>query len=149
MSARTAARLLWLCTTLFLLRVLAQLVQYLVPLAWLPDFTAWQGSTLAYPLLLSSQLLILLTLGYYARRCAAGRIDPQQRTGRLLIGSGALYFAAMLLRLLLGLTVLSGHAWFDKPLPTFFHLVLAGYILTLGCYHLFPSHETAEPCMPR
>jgi hypothetical protein len=26
-------------------------------------------------------------------------------------------------------------AWFAKPLPALFHMVLAGYVLTLGHYH--------------
>ena len=30
------------------------------------------------------------------------------------------------------MTLLSGHAWFDKPLPSIFHLVLASYLLVVG-----------------
>ena len=35
----------------------------------------------------------------------------------------------MFLRLLLGATVLSDVRWFASPLPAFFHLVLATYLL--------------------
>lgn len=139
MATRSVVSLLWLLTALFLSRVLAQLIQYLSPVTALPEFAAWQGSALPYPLLLSSQLLILLVMVYLTRRCAAGQLERRPRTGQLLGLIGGVYFSGMLLRLLLGLTLYTDHAWFAKPLPAFFHLVLAGYILTLGLYHL--SHS--------
>jgi hypothetical protein len=55
---------------------------------------------------------------------------------------GVLYFGSMSARLVLGLAVFSDVAWFAKPLPALFHLVLAGYVLTLGHYH---SCETVVP----
>jgi hypothetical protein len=41
----------------------------------------------------------------------------------------------MLVRLILGLTVLSGQRWFASPVPTLFHLVLAAYVLLFGHFH--------------
>ena len=56
------AVLLGLCAALFALRVAAQLVQYASPTRFLPPFDAWQGSGLAYPVLLASQLPILVAM---------------------------------------------------------------------------------------
>ena len=42
----------------------------------------------------------------------------------------------MVVRLMLGLTVLSSHYWFANHLPTFFHLVLASFMLVAGAFHL-------------
>jgi hypothetical protein len=134
--ARSAAHvaLLVLFTALFALRIAAQLMQYASPTAFLPPFDAWQGSELDYPLLLTSQILILAAMVWGAwavyRR---GRV--RESAGRWLIVLGAVYFAWMSARLVLGFTVLSALAWFAKPLPAVFHLVLAGYVLTFGHYH--------------
>lgn len=40
----------------------------------------------------------------------------------------------MVLRLAAGLTVLDGHAWFDAPLPSVFHLGLATFVLVAAYF---------------
>lgn len=127
--------LLGLFLALFALRVTAQLVQYATPTRFLPPFDAWQGSGLAYPVLLASQLLILVAMAWGAG-AVHRRARARKRVGRWLVVLGAVYFGSMSARLVLGLTVLDDIAWFAKPLPAVFHLVLAGYLLTLGHYHL-------------
>jgi len=126
--------LLALFTTLFASRVAAQLVQYASSTRFLPPFEAWQGSGLAYPLLLASQLAILVAM-VWGTSAVCRRPRARKSAGRWLIVLGAVYFSSMALRLVLGLTVLSDLAWFAKPLPALFHLVLAAYVLTLGHYH--------------
>jgi hypothetical protein len=42
----------------------------------------------------------------------------------------------MTTRLVLGVTVLRGHWWFDAPLPTVFHLALTTFMAVYGHYHL-------------
>jgi hypothetical protein len=128
-------------TVLFALRVTAQLVQWVRPTPFLPRFDAWQGSGLDYPVLLTSQLLILALMGW-GIRAVHGGAHGRKSVGRWLIVLGVLYFGSMSARLVLGLTVLSDFAWFSKPLPALFHLVVAGYVLTLGHYH---SRETVVP----
>ena len=46
-------------TLIFLGRVVAQLIQYLYPIANLPPFDAWQSGALSYGWLLFSQIIIL------------------------------------------------------------------------------------------
>lgn len=128
------AVLLGLFTALFALRVAAQLVQYASPTRFLPAFEAWQGSGLAYPVLVASQLTILTAM-VWGTGAVRRRPRVRKTVGRWLIALGAVYFSSMAVRLVLGLTVLSDLAWFAKPLPALFHLVLASYVLTLGRYH--------------
>ena len=131
----THVALLGLFTFLFVLRVTAQLVQYACPTGLLPPFDAWQGSGLDYPVLLTTQLVILAAM-VWGTAAVYRRARGGKRAGQWLIVIGAVYFGSMCARLVLGLTVLAELAWFAKPLPALFHLVLAGYVLTLGHYHL-------------
>ena len=48
--------------------------------------------------------------------------------------AGAVYFAVMAVRLVLGLTVLSDFGWFSTWIPTVFHLVLASMLILIGAY---------------
>ena len=48
--------------------------------------------------------------------------------------AGALYFAVMAVRLVLGLSVLSHSGWFSTWIPTVFHLVLASKLMLIGAY---------------
>ena len=134
-------------TGAFACRVAAQLVQYASPTRLLPPFEAWQGSGLGYPALLASQIVILVLM---IRGTAAvfRRTRPRPRFGAWLIALGALYFVSMLVRLVLGLTLLAHVAWFAKPLPALFHLVLAGYVLALGHYHRTPASTSAVGVNP-
>ena len=55
-----AVSALWLA---FLFRVAGQAVQRWFPLEFLPPFDAWQGSGIAYPALLASQVVIIALVG--------------------------------------------------------------------------------------
>ena len=125
---------LWGLTLLFGLRILAQPLAQLVPA--LPGFNAWHGGVLPYPVLLLSQLAIAAMMINTNLRLGRGAIMPHSRLGRWLAWLGSLYFAGMLLRLVLGQTRYAGSPWLDRPLPTLFHLVLAAWILLLARYHL-------------
>lgn len=70
--------LLWGLTALFALRVFAQALQYWAPIDSLPDVAAFQGSNLPYPVLLSSQLLILLLMCRGAWLAAADWSGPME-----------------------------------------------------------------------
>ena len=122
-------------TTLFAFRVAAQLVQYASPVRSLPPFEAWQGGRLSYPVLLTSQLLILAVM-IWGTSTVSRRVPAARRIGIWLVTLGSAYFGSMGARLMLGLTILAHVTWFAKPLPALFHMVLAGYVLTLGHYHL-------------
>ena len=121
--------------SLFAFRVFAQLLQAVHPVGWLPPFSEWQGSSLPYPALLTVQLLIILVLVNLIRKIGQRRLAPDVRIGRVFVVLGGIYFTVMLLRLLLGLTLLASVPWFAKSIPAFFHLVLASMLLLIGHYH--------------
>jgi len=133
--------LLWSLFFLFLLRVLAQLVQFSSPVGFIPPFERWQGSGLSYPVLLGSQLVILVAMGWGAARFTHGGVCARRAVGTWLLVLGSLYFISMAARLVLGLTLLADSAWFSKTLPAFFHLVLASYILVAGHFHWARSKQ--------
>lgn len=124
--------LLWILSLLFMLRVLGQLIQRWFPQAWLPPFDSFQGSGLPYWLLLSVQLLILAAMVRYSRQVQTGRLLAQPRVGTALLWLGSVYMAGSLMRILVGLVVPSAPAWFSTWIPALFHVVLAGYVLTLA-----------------
>ena len=117
--------------SVFAFRVFAQLLQATFPVGWLPAVSQWQGSSLPYPVLLAIQLLIILVLVVVIWKIRHGSIHPDIRLGRWLFAVGGVYFIVMLLRLLLGLTLLASVPWFAKTIPAFFHLVLACICFTI------------------
>ena len=119
---------------LFVLRVLAQLILAIHPLAFLPPFQAWHGAVLPYPLLVASQVAIMLVLGSVLWRVRTDAISPRPWKYRMCFTLGGIYFAFMAFRLLAGLTFLAENPWFSKSLPAFFHVVLATFVLMLGHY---------------
>jgi hypothetical protein len=133
-ARRRYAALLWLFTTLFVGRIMAQAMQRWWPRPWLADFASFQGSSLPYPVLLTMQLLILAVMVRYARRVQCGRFAPNLRSARWLTWFGSLYMVGSLLRIGVGLTVVAAPLWFSTWIPAVFHLVLAGYVLTLALY---------------
>lgn len=139
MNTRTVfaryACIVWFLLGLFSLRVIGQFIQLNYSVAFLPPLDQWQGSSIPYPLLLCFQIIIVILAVFVAVRIKGGRIVPHRKLGNILLSLGFIYFGVMLARLLLGLTLLSDHYWFNRSIPAFFHLILAGILLTLGDYH--------------
>ena len=127
-AASTRSRLRWGLTALFLLRILAQPLADRIPA--LPPFDAWQGSRLPYPLLLASQLGILALMVWGNLRAPGLRTQP--RLARALTIVGVAYLVTMFVRLGVGLVWADAPVWFQRPLPAFFHLVLASWVLLMA-----------------
>jgi hypothetical protein len=134
MSRLSTVRWLALFLILFCFRVLAQFLQSIVHIPLLPPFNAWHSTTIPYAWLLGSQIMIItvsLTVITQVRRnsytCRGWR-------GKFLIWSGGIYFTLMCLRFVLSITILGSHPWFGATLPAFFHMVLAGFLITMGIY---------------
>lgn len=136
---------LWLLSGLwlmFLLRVLAQLLQKWYPVPFLPAFDRWYSGVLSYGWLFSAQLGILIAMGWLIERIRQEKVLPRRGYGFAMIGAGSVYFTVMLLRLILGLTIANTHPWLALPIPAVFHLVLALFLIVLGHYHL--QRKSAE-----
>jgi hypothetical protein len=128
--------LLCALSLLFAIRVLGQALQHWVPQPFLPPFDDFQGSSLPYGLLLSSQFAILAAMVWVAWRARIGALAPSRRAGSVLLWAGGIYMAGSLLRIAIGLTVSGAPAWFSTWIPAVFHVVLAAFVLTLSHYHL-------------
>jgi hypothetical protein len=142
-SYRRHAIVGWLLFGLFAFRVVAQPLSLVVD-AGLPSFESWHSATLPYGVLLASQVLILLAMGWANHRLRAGLLEPRRSIGFAALTFGGIYFAAMVARLVLGLTVLSHSRWFASAVPTVFHLVLAGWLLVYGHFHLSFAAERSS-----
>ncbi len=123
-------------TLLFSLRVCGQIIQRWWPTPVLPDFDAWQGSSLAYPVLLAIQLLILAVMLIVAWRIGRGALSPNRRVGHWLGVAGGVYMAGSALRVIVGLLVADAPSWFSTWIPAGFHLVLAAFVLVVAHFHL-------------
>jgi len=132
-------------TTLFILRVLAQLAQAFGNFSFLPPFEAWQSGVLPYTVLLLLQIVIIVLLIKVVLKFKRGEVSPGLRARNAYLGFGVLYMVTMVIRGLAGVSFAVGHPWLDAPLPTVFHLVLSIFIISVGHYHLkysnVPEHD--------
>jgi len=145
-SGQARQRTAWLLaglTLLFACRVAAQAIQRWIPQSILPPFAAFQGSSIPYALLLAVQILLLVLMTRLAWRVRTCVMGPHPTLAAWLRIAGAIYFGAMLLRLVIGLCVPYAPAWFSATIPAFFHLVLAAYILVLAGY-LRPASQAVS-----
>ena len=128
----------WLCLTgaAFAGRVVAQPAAAVTGWRVLPAFDTWQSGALPYGWLLAAQVAILAWMARTAWRVSRRTESPVRGRGRVVGAIAAVYGAAMLVRLLLGLTAFAGHWWLDAPLPTVFHLVIASYLGVYAHFHL-------------
>lgn len=120
---------LWVCATLFALRVLGQALVAFTDAAFLPPMAAWYSGLIPYPLLLPIQLVILalqIRLGMDFWRGAGFFVVPRPRMGRILRWLSVVYFGAMLLRYLITGTLI---------IRILFHWVLAANLFVLGHFH--------------
>jgi len=130
------AAILSLLLALFVFRVSAQLVQRLWPTSLLPPFGMWQSGTVPYAVLVASQLVIIAAILAIIVRMRRGQVRPRRKLGVTLLVAGAIYMAGAAFRLVAGLSFLSHLSFFRAPIPSLFHMVLAGIVLTLGHFHI-------------
>jgi hypothetical protein len=119
----------------FLFRVFAQLLQFYAPTPALPSFAAWESGALPYPLLVAAQAVIILVSLALIVALVRRRLHPNRKLGLILLVAGGLYLAGMLFRLVSGYTFLAGVPFFNDHLPAYFHIVLAGLVLTFGDFY--------------
>ncbi len=133
---------------MFVLRVLGQALVAIFDVPFLPPMQAWYSGLLPYPWLLSSQILII---GLFAGVCfdfarGAGFFAvPRRGFGLALLGLGAAYLGTMLIRYSVRMTLYPGERWAGGSIPTFFHWVLAGFLLTVGVFHWTRARRSDQP----
>ncbi len=135
MRNKTYSIILSFLIALFAFRVIAQFMQKYTPVSFLPSLEAWQGSGLPYHWLLFSQIILLGIMGRQIFLMTKDRIAPNLKLGKFFLITGSIYFGSMLLRMIAGLTFAADIHWFATTLPSFFHMILASFILVLARYH--------------
>jgi hypothetical protein len=133
--ARCYAWILRLLTLLFALRVVGQALQRWWPQSFLPPFRDFQGSHLPYPALLTAQVLILIVMFRCSWQAQRGTLPAGRRVAAALLWCGVLYMSVSLARLAIGLGFPAAPPWFRAWISGVFHLVLAGFVLTLAAFH--------------
>jgi sterol desaturase/sphingolipid hydroxylase (fatty acid hydroxylase superfamily) len=124
---------LTLLALLSMARVVGQAVARIFEPAMLPPDALWHSATVFSPVLVIAQIAILSAMVIVIRRL--DRIQANPRKAKFLLTAGGVYFAAMSLRFVIGATGIAPGSWFDKPISTPFHLVLAGWLLVFA-FHL-------------
>lgn len=121
-------------TVVFALRVTGQVVQRWAPVSFLPAFDDWQGSGLPYPVLLAFQVsIVVLAVAVTLRMARGSRLIGKRWIVPVLL-AGVVYFTVMFARLILGFTAFSDTTWFNRPVPSAFHLVLATQLMLIAAY---------------
>jgi putative CocE/NonD family hydrolase len=132
------ATALKLLVSLFVLRVVAQLIVSIAAPPWLPPMQDWFSGVIAYPYLLASQVLII---GLMVKICrdvqhnAGFWGQPRRALGEMLVAFGSVYLAVMAIRYAIRMYLYPLERWSGGSIPIFFHWVLASFVLIAGVYH--------------
>ncbi len=121
--------LLWVLLTLFVLRVLGQLLVVSGVAPFLPAMEEWQSGLLPYPLLLASQIAIVAVLATVCIQFSQGKgyfVRPHAWLATPLWIVGWIYAVGMVVR----------YATLRRDLiPVTLHIVLALFLLVVARYH--------------
>jgi len=120
---------------LFAVRLIIQLQVMVNPMAYFPEFDDWHSAMMPYSVLFASQILILMGGWFYVWRLFNTRVIRKPKLGIILYTLGWVYWSIMLMRLVLGFTLLQDIHWFNQTLPALFHLLLANILMLIGNYH--------------
>ena len=130
-QAQRDARLMTVLATLFLGRVLGQMIVSRRQVRFLPPMEQWQSGLLPYPVLLISQVAILAAqtaiIGQ-ARRGEGVLVKPRPRAGAVLRLTCIAYFTGMIARYVVSMRRHPERRWFGKTIPIWFHCVLATFL---------------------
>lgn len=134
--SRRVVMTLWLLLTLFVLRVLGQVLVVFAGVHWLPPMEQWQSGILPYPVLLSSQIAIIALLVRVCVDCSRGEgFFARTRFDRGALWFGYVYFASMVVRYILRMYLYPENRWFGGTIPIVFHCVLATFIILFARSH--------------
>jgi putative CocE/NonD family hydrolase len=98
----------------------------------------WFSGAIPYQWLLFSQFLIILLYGKICIDFTSGSgyfVRPNRTLGSGLLQFGMVYFAVMVIRYVIRMTLYPHERWTGGSIPIFFHWVLASFLLLVGTYH--------------
>ena len=127
---------LWLCLSLFVVRVIGQIEVVVLSPHWLPPFRAWESGLIPYAVLLPIQIVLIAWMAIVATDHGRGSgyfWVTHRSTRRRLKTIAGIYFAAMLLRLAITASI-PPHSLAERGLiPVIAHWNLAAFIYLTAC----------------
>ena len=102
----------------------------------------WQSGTLPYAALFAAQIAIVAVQIWVIARTRRGPQTLSTKARRAVFVIGSTYFSFMVFRLIAGATFANEHSWFDAPVPSTFHLVLAAFAI-ISAHEPGPTTHTA------
>jgi hypothetical protein len=144
---RGYAAALWVLLSLFVLRVAGQALVAFLDVKFLPPMEAWYSGLLPYRWLLPSQLLIIALYGKICVDFSRGRgfsVIPRRRLGQGVLVVAGLYLGVMIVRYAVRMSLYPQERWTGGSIPTFFHWVLAAFLLLFGLYHWVRIRELQD-----
>ena len=131
--------ILSVCTVLFALRVVGQLVVVMTEPRWLPANEHWYSGLMPYRYLLPGQLVLLaimvvITLHVHQDRGIFAAHWWAKVAPALTVLAWA-YFASMVVRYVLTMLLKPELRWFRRTIPIWFHMVLAIALWAFADYH--------------
>ncbi len=118
-------------------RVIGQLIVYLYAPRWLPPMEQWQSGLLPYPVLLTSQGVVLTFMTLICVDFARGHgffVEPHPRGGVFSLWFAYAYFAGMAVRYVVTMARRPERRWLGGTIPIIFHSVVATFLWTWGRY---------------
>jgi hypothetical protein len=130
---------LWLCLSLFVVRVIGQIEVVLLSPSWMPPFRAWESGLIPYSLLLPIQIILTAWMAIVAADQWRGSghfwVTHRSTRRRLKIIAG-IYFTVMLLRLVITVAI-PPHTLLERGLiPVIAHWDLAAFMYLTACVPL-------------
>jgi hypothetical protein len=114
---------------LFIARVAGQAAVAFLGVSWLPAMERWYSGVIAYPWLLLAQALIItlmVKISVDFTRRGGFFYEAKRALASPVLIFGYVYLLAMVARFLFIM---------DRPIPIFFHWVLAAFVIALGHSH--------------
>lgn len=134
------AKILWILSSMFLARVLGQILVYFLNVNFLPPMSEWYSGLLVYPLLLPTQIAMLYLMYRINTGVMRGNhylLRRRQRLGYFLLWFSIAYAVFMAVRYFIAGALHTERRWLPPGIiPIVFHWVLAGYLWTLSCLTL-------------
>ena len=135
---RRCAITMWVLLGLFVLRVIGQMLVAFLGVSFLPPMAEWYSGLMSYPILLPVQWVIVVLLSAICIEVTRGRGTfkrPNRRVGTFLAWFSAIYFASMVARYAITMTIHPERRWLHDTIPIWFHMVLASYLFILSRYN--------------
>jgi hypothetical protein len=132
-------------TGLFVLRVLGQALVAFFSVGFLPPMEQWYSGLVPYATLLPIQIAmiaVMIKLVADVVRGAGWFSRANRGVGRFLKWFSYVYFASMVARYAITMTVYPERRWLSGTIPIWFHMVLAAFVFVYGTYHV---RWTLEP----